>query len=395
MNLVMSGLDYRRAPVALREGLSFTRTQGAELCARLREESGLLGCVLLSTCNRTELYCSCPPQVQVDPAALLCQAVGATDQDLEGAFVTRRGEEAARHLMEVAAGLQSQIWGDDQIVSQVKQAVADARERKTADPVLETLFREAAAAGKEVKSQVRLSRVPVSAASRAVELLSQAAGGLAGRRALVIGNGEMGRLAAGLLYEAGCHVTITLRSYHHGETLVPAGCSVVPYEERYRVMREMDLLLSATVSPHYTVAEEELGEGAVPPLMVDLAMPRDIEPAVGERPGVRLFNMDDLGAAVDRAVPAQAQAILERHLERVDQWSRYRESLDALEEVKRAITRRVLLTDDLSELDQEELVELAVGRAVDLLSGGLRESVSQARLRRCAALIRTHTRAGG
>ena len=390
MNLVMSGLDYRRAPVALRERLSFTRTQGAELCARLRERSGLLGCVLLSTCNRTELYCSCPPQAQVDPAALLCQAVGVADQDLEGAFVTRQGEGAARHLMEVAAGLQSQIWGDDQIVSQVKQAVADARERKTADPVLETLFREAAAAGKEVKSQVRLSRAPASAASRAVELLAQAAGGLAGKRAPVIGNGEMGRLAAGLLYEAGCQVTITLRSYHHGETRVPAGCGVVPYESRYAYMGEMDLLVSATVSPHYTVTHQELGEGPVPPLMVDLAMPRDIDPAVGERPGVRLFNMDDLGGGVDRAIPAKAQAILERHWER-----RYRESLDALEEVKRAITRRVLLTDDWSDLDQEELVELAVGRAVDLLSGGLRESMSQDSLRRCASLIRTHTRAGG
>ena len=124
-------------------------------------------------------------------------------------------------------------------------------------------------------------------------------------------------------------------------------------------------------------------------------MPRDIDPAVGERPGVRLFNMDDLGGGVDRAIPAKAQAILERHWERFDQWGRYRESLDALEEVKRAITRRVLLTDDWSDLDQEELVELAVGRAVDLLSGGLRESMSQDSLRRCASLIRTHTRAGG
>lgn len=395
MNLVMSGLDYRSAPVELRERLSFTRTQAGEVCARLHAASGLLGCVLLSTCNRTELYCSCPPQAQVDPAALLCQAAGAAGRGMERCFVTRRDEEAALHLMEVAAGLQSQIWGDDQIVSQVKQAVADARERKTADPVLETLFREAAAAGKEVKSQVRLSRAPASAASRAVEVLDRETGGLAGRRALVIGNGEMGRLAAGLLRDAGCQVTITLRSYHHGETLVPAGCGVVPYEERYRVMREMDLLLSATASPHYTVSEEELGQGPLPPLMVDLAMPRDIDPAVGERPGVRLFNMDDLGAAVDRAIPAQAQDILARHLGRFDQWGRYRESLDALEEVKQAITRRVLLTDDLADLDREELVELAVGRAVDLLSGGLRENISQDSLRRCAALIRTHTRAGG
>ena len=318
MNLIMSGLDYQRAPIALREAFSFTRSQAGGLCTRIAARPQVLGCVLLNTCNRTEVYCSLAPGAQADPARLLCTAVGV-EPPPEGAFRTLSGEEAARHLMEVAGGFQSQIWGDDQILTQVKQALTLAREQQAADPVLETLFREAAAAGKAVKSQVPVSHAPPSAARRAVEVLEQAAGGLAGKRALVIGNGAMGRLSAQLLREAGCQVTVTLRSYHHGETLVPAGCAVVPYEDRYQAVAGADLLVSATASPHSTITASQLGP-ACPPLMADLALPRDIDPAVGERPGVRLFNMDDLGVSPQRSVPAGAQAIIARRLANFRRW---------------------------------------------------------------------------
>ena len=323
MNLIMSGLDYQRAPIALREAFSFTRSQAGGLCARIAARPQVLGCVLLSTCNRTEVYCSLAPGAQADPARLLCAAAGV-ERPPAGAFRTLSGEEAARHLMEVAGGFQSQIWGDDQILTQVKQALTLAREQQAADPVLETLFREAAAAGKAVKSQVPVSHTPPSAARRAVEVLEQAAGGLAGKRALVIGNGAMGRLSAQLLREAGCQVTVTLRSYHHGETLVPAGCAVVPYEDRYQAMAGADLLVSATASPHYTVTAQELGEHC-PPLMADLALPRDIDPAVGAREDVRLFNMDDLGVSPQRSVPEQARAIIDRRLANLRRWDSRRD----------------------------------------------------------------------
>ena len=224
-------------------------------------------------------------------------------------------------------------------------------------------------------------------------MLEREAGGLFGKKALVIGNGEMGRLAADALRGAGCAVTVTLRSYRHGESVVPAGCAVVPYEARYQCLAGMDLLISATTSPHYTISAEELaGLAHIPPLMADLAIPRDIEPGVGELPGVALYNIDTLGCAPRREIPAEAQALLARHLERFHQWLNYRESLPALEGVKRDIVRRVLTTDDLEGLAAEQIVELAVGRAVDLLSGGLREEISAQGLERCGEIIRTHTR---
>lgn len=254
----MTGLDWRKAPIGLREALSFTRSRVVELDRLLRAAEGVEGCVLLSTCNRTELYLSCASGAEPEPGALLCAAAGLPYAPFAGAFVTCTGEEAARHLMEVAGGLRSQIWGEDQILTQVKGAAAAAREAGTADGVLEILFRNAAAAGKEIKTKVPLTGVPRSAAQSAVERLARDAGGLEGKRALVIGNGEMGRLSAALLHRLGCAVTVTLRTYRHGETVVPAGCAVAPYEERYAAMKGVDLLLSATTSPHYTISAREL-----------------------------------------------------------------------------------------------------------------------------------------
>ncbi|WP_294473190.1 glutamyl-tRNA reductase [uncultured Intestinimonas sp.] len=398
MGIIMSGLDYQKAPIALREQLSFTKTQAGALTGRLAQGEGILGCVLLSTCNRTELYLSCPPEGRAAPDRLLCRAVGLDPGPFAGAFVTRRGEEAVRHLMEVAGGLQSQIWGEDQILSQVKEAIAIAREQGAADPVLETLFRTAVSAGKEIKTKVRLTGVAVSAAARAVEVLRRDLGDLQGRRALVIGNGEMGRLSAALLREAGCAVTVTLRTYRHGETVVPAGCAVTPYGERYASMEGMDILLSATTSPHYTVSARQMSMlKARPSWVVDLAMPRDVDPAAGDLPGVTLYNVDTLGAEQRRgALPQTVTDILDSHMARFYEWSNYRRCLPAIEALKEAIAQRVLTYPELEEdLEAEELVELAVSRAVDLLTGGLKERIRPEDLERCAGKIRVHTAARG
>ncbi|WP_300985275.1 NAD(P)-dependent oxidoreductase [Flavonifractor sp. An112] len=393
MKLIMTGLDWHKAPIDLREQLSFTRNQVLELDRRLSRREGVEGCVLLSTCNRTELYLSCGEGPLPDPGRLLCAEAGVEYGPFEAAFVTRTGEEAARHLMEVAGGLRSQIWGEDQIVTQVKGAVQAAREVGTADGVLETLFRNAAAAGKEIKTRVRFIGVPRSAARSAVDKLSAHLGSLKGRKALVIGNGEMGRLAASLLHQAGCAVTVTLRSYHHGETVVPAGCAVTPYDGRYQAMEGMDLVISATTSPHYTVTAWELAELSRPPhVLADLAIPRDIEPQVATLPGFTLYNVDDLGVDASRELPPEAAEIVEKYLDRLNQWENYKNCLPGLERVKQAVAARVLSTD-LEGPEARELVELAVSRAVDLLSGGLKDNLTPEDLERCAAKIEVHTAA--
>lgn len=389
MKLLLSGLEHSQVPIALREGLSFPKNRVRELDRALGELPGVSGCVLLSTCNRTELYVT--SEEGLDPGRLLCQAAGVPYGPYRAAFASLSGEAAARHLLEVAAGLRSRIWGEDQIISQVKDAIALSREAGAADPLLETLFRCAIAAGKEVRARVRLTQVPVSAASRAVELLQRELGGLGGKRAVVIGNGEMGRLSAALLYQAGCRVTVTLRSYRHGETIVPAGCQVVPYEERFPAMDGADLLVSATASPHYTVTAAQLAALAQPPaLVVDLAIPRDVEPGAGELPGVRLYNIDDFGDLdTARQTPPEVEAILQAQMDNFTRWLRYRDCLPGVPGLKEALAGRVLALRELGEgLDQEELVRLAVGKTVDLLVSGLAGRLRPEDLARCEEKVR-------
>src|SRR5699024_2669004 len=149
-----------------------------------------------------------------------------------------------------------------------------------------------------------------------------------------------------LLTGAGCAVTVTLRSYHHGQTVVPPGCAVVPYDERYRAMEEADLLISATTSPHYTESAAALGAVRNPPrLLADPAIPRGFDPAAGDLPGVTLWNVDDLCVAAARELPPEGETILEKYLERLEQWENYRSCLPGLERVKQAVVARVLSTD--------------------------------------------------
>lgn len=181
------------------------------------------GCVLLSTCNRTELYLNGETET---PWRLLCRGAGVPEGEMEPYFFTTRcGVDAARHLMELALKV------------------------KTADPVLAALFRDAVTAGKRARTEVTVARGDVSMGSRCRDILERELGSLKDKRILVIGNGQMGRLAARLLRESGAAVWVTLRTYRHGETVVPAGCGTVNYGDRVQAMEGMDAVVSATTSP--------------------------------------------------------------------------------------------------------------------------------------------------
>ena len=197
-----------------------------------------------------------------------------------------------------------------------------------------------------------------------------------------------------LLREAGCAVTVTLRTYRHGETVVPAGCGVVPYDDRFSAMEGMDLVLSATTSPHYTVTAEQMSMlKRRPSWVVDLSMPRDVDAGVGAIPGITLYNVDTLGAEQHRGeIPVEVLDILDDYMGRFYEWHNYRKCLPAIENLKEAITERVLTYPELEDgLEQEELVELTVSKAVDLLTGGLKEHFTPEDLERVVGKIKVHT----
>lgn len=390
MKLCMAGIDAS-APFEEREKLSLVRGQVQAMLPRIAEQTGCAA-VLLATCSRTELYLHAEGERALpDPAEALCRAAGVA----ASAFVTRReGADAVRHLMHVAAGMQSQIFGDDQIVSQVKDAAALAREAKTTDAVLDTLFRRAVTAGKRVRTETRLTGVPASAAEVGVRRAEHFFGSLAGRRAVVIGNGEMGRLAARALVRAGSEVTVTLRTYRHGETLVPQGCGTVPYDRRLDAIEGADLIVSATTSPHFTLTAAQMQTLLCPPrLLLDLAMPRDIESAAASG-HTALFNLDDLGdlGDADDTSRETAECILDEETREFFAWLNYRAALPLIAKIKSAAIERVRHMRDYDALaaegDAETLAELAVSRAVELVLGGMKEKVNVQSMKDCLEHIR-------
>lgn len=394
----MAGIDWENANMDKREAFSFTGSQGEHLCQTIAQSSGAEGCVLLSTCNRTELYLSGVEDLQ--PDALLCQA--AQVQGAEQLFTVRRGRDAERHLMRVSCGLCSQILGEDQIVSQVKRAYAIAHDAQTTDAALSQLFRLAATAGKKSRTQVRLSAAPLSVAGQAVALIEEKLGSLSGTRALVIGNGEMGRLASSLLAAKGCQVTVTLRSYRHGQTIVPAGCRTIAYDERMSLIPQCDILLSATTSPHYTVTRDDLEDmEQIPYVVCDLSMPRDIDPAIRHMTGVcTFFDMDSMGgrdAHVNTEDRQQVEDIIEEQMQEFDRWKTYRRALPRMEELSVLLAERIAGDYDfsvLTETEDEETAEkmetaarLAADKAAHWLLTGMQKELTDAALDACREAI--------
>lgn len=393
MNIQMIGIDYHKADISKREPLSFTQNQVINLLPKLANGHNVLSCALLATCNRTELYLH--TKENIDALELLSNAANLNKNDYLDCTVSRYNYDAIRHLMEVSSGLQSQIFGDDQIVTQVKNAMQLARNAKTLDNVLETLFRRAVTAGKRVKTETRFYTVPPSAAAKSVQMAKDFFGDLSGKKAVVIGNGEMGRLAASLLAEQNCDVTITLRTYRHGQTIVPAKCKTHSYDDRYTLIDGVDLVCSATTSPHCTITYEKLTTlNKLPKLFIDLAMPRDIDSQISKISNITVWNLDNLGSLNDENQEdiQRANEILEKEISDFYAWNNYRSALPVISQIKDDITKRVYFDKQYDDFKQDNdldsLIKLSVNKAVDLLLAGMKDTINQDKLSQCLEHIR-------
>jgi len=393
----MVGIDFTRASIQEREPLALVRGQVVEWLPRLRAASGVTGCVLLATCNRTELYAHSDGS-SLDLLSLLCDMADADKNLYRAISVTRTDQDAVWHLLSVAAGLKSQIFGDEQIISQVREAWTLARDCHACDGVLDTLFRYAVSTGKRVRAEVKLVNVPTSAADTGVSRAVEQFGTLQDKNAIVIGNGVIGRRAASALLTQGATVTMTLRTYRHGETVIPAGCRAHPYDRRYEIIEGADLVFSATASPHYTLTADKIAALSRPPaLLIDLAAPRDIDPAVSQDQRVTVWNLDDLSAAYHGSDENReaAEKIISEQTVAFTAWLQYRCALPVIAQMKDTAVERVRHDHAFNGLYQEKdidgLIELSVGKTIDLLLGGMKNIVQSDYLTTCLE----HMRKGG
>lgn len=326
----MAGVDHSLAGIDVRQRFSFTKTKQLLLLEALKSSPHVLGAALLATCNRTEIYLSCQEGFFPDPFELLCQAANIDFASCRGLYHICRGDECFRHLCLFSCGALSQIWGEDQIISQVKSAALTAREQRTADGVLEVLFRTAVTAAKRIKTDVRFVRSGNSAATETLKALERQTP--PPQKILVVGNGEMGRLTAETLLAQGFAVSMTLRQYKRGQIQVPAGAQAFDYSLRYQYMPAFDAVVSATSSPHYTIEAQPFHRLAKKPaLLIDLASPRDIDPACAVPGQVALLDIDTLsqGAGDDirqarTQALAQAETIVEKYRQDFLKWERFR-----------------------------------------------------------------------
>ena len=399
MSLIMAGLDYRTTPIALRERFSFSDTNTKALLQRVREMDGIQGCVLMATCNRTELYLSTESEYMIRPEQILLEEAGVAASDMTGRFFRKSESEAALYLMEVACGLHSQILHEEQIVTQVGRAIGLARSCHAADAMLDTLFRTAVSAGKYAQAHVNVTAVPLSISYSAVQMLEQNWGNLTGKVCVVVGNGKMGRLAAELLVERGCQVYVTLRTYHHGESIVPFGAVPIPYEERFSKMNGADIVLSATRSPHYTITAEQLEAlEQKPAWIMDLALPRDVEETCKQVPGVQCRNLDDFesGTEPDAASMEALYRTAQRYADEFRMWRNYRDSVPYIRQLKVLSADRLMHSTALDIYrendDLEEIVRLVTEKTIDMILGGIKPEVTPDLMRNCCEKVHDRAR---
>jgi glutamyl-tRNA reductase len=316
MSLVLVGTSHRLSPVEERELVAFDLAGSAALARGLALEGEA---VCLSTCNRTELYL-----VDTDPEAAEARASKALLGD-EVELYRLTDEAAALHLFRVAAGLDSLVPGEGEILGQVR----DAYEAGAHGPVLDRLFREALRVGKKVRTETAINESPASVSSAAAALAQQVFGDLSGCRVLLVGAGEVSELAARALAARGATIAaVTSRTQANAEELADAfDARAVPFAGLGSELEHADVVVSSTSSPEPILSREQVPDRKGRPLFViDLAVPRDVDPSVAQLEDCYLYDIDDLQAVVRESLSGRrreaerAEAIVEHEAERFRDW---------------------------------------------------------------------------
>jgi glutamyl-tRNA reductase len=371
VHIVLLAVDHTTAPIAFRERLSFTQRQVPQFLQSVSQVAG--ECVLLSTCNRVELYAVAPELAGLSTRLMnaLADSRAIPLEELERHSYTLVDEHAVAHLLGVAAGLYSQVPGEPQIQGQVAEALQIVQGAGYAGPISSALFRAAIVAGKRARSETAISRSAVSISHVAVQLVRQLFPSLNEACVLLIGSGKMSELAAQNLCENGARRLIIInRTQAHAVDLAQRfGATYLTFYQLSESLLEADVVISSTTAPRALITVEML-EAVMQQragrslLLIDIALPRDVEAEAARIPGVHLYNLDDLQASVDEGIRLrlqeveQVQAIIAEESGAFQRW-----------------LRSLSVTGTISDLRQrvDLLREQELARAMQRLPGTLTE----------------------
>jgi glutamyl-tRNA reductase len=355
--IVCVGITHRTAPVEYREKFGSDLPQRVGLLKPefqkpdARDGAAVAELVVLSTCNRVEFFARLSGGAKHDARRLfelLSAATGFNPEDLESHAIVLWGQDAIRHLSRVAAGLDSLVLGEPQILGQVSNALEVADQHQTAGPSLHRVFRRAIRCGRRARSETAIGLNPASASSVAVSLAQSVVGSLRDRRVMVVGLGDMGSIAVKALRSRQVReIAIANRTRERAdEVAVRWGCRTFSMDELPAAIEWADVVISTTRCPHVivdanTVANVMTTRERRPLVFVDVAVPRDVDPAVKGIPGVFLFDADDLGGRLDEGLAARQQevprveAIIEQELAYMEKDLRELEVEPIIEDMRR------------------------------------------------------------
>ena len=339
MHLFLLGVSHRTAPVDLRERLDFSSRDLSAAAEAIAQRPSMSESVVLSTCNRSEIYVasSDPARAREELVAFLSDYHHVPAQAFQPHLFSLENSAAVAHLFRVAAGLDSLVVGEPQILGQVKDAYQTAAGKQCVGPVLSNAFRWSFGVGKRVRTETALGEGAVSVSFAAVALARKIFGRLKGRRVLVVGAGEISSLTAQHLRAQGVgEIVITSRTHAHAEALAAeVGGLAVPWEGMINALGAADIVLTATGSqrPIITRAQLEAAQGhrrRSALFIIDVAVPRDVDPAIGEIEQVFLYNIDDLQSIVEenlsrrKAEVERAESIVNEEVTKFMTWQRSR-----------------------------------------------------------------------
>ncbi len=295
MNIGVIGVNHNGAPINIREKVSFTDTEKIEAINNILD-FGIKEVIILSTCNRSEIYIY---GRNIDNKIKIVKNFYEEFFNAEGIdkyLFSKRGEEAIEHIYNVASGLDSIVLGEDQILGQVKDAQEFSMNLGASSKVLNKLFREAITTAKEIKNQMKISQNPLSISYIGVKFIKEKLGTLQDKNIFVIGVGKMSKLALNHLQQEGVqNIYLCNRSHCKVEKLKEVYENIIPvkYEDRYEILNKVDVVITATSSPHVIIKHEKMPKIEKELYMIDLALPRDIESKVNELDNVNVFDIDD------------------------------------------------------------------------------------------------------
>jgi glutamyl-tRNA reductase len=315
MKIFVAGLSYKTTPVEVREQLAVHRSRLPCSGCRLKLQGNLSEVVLLSTCNRVEIY-GVTPGLNADVNGLFRQLSGS-DFDFSPYIYFKEEEEAIRHLFSVAGGLDSMVLGETEITGQVKHAYLSAQEAKLTGKTLNRVFQVALQTAKEIRSKTAIGRGATSVGSVAVELAERIFDrDLSEKVVMIIGAGKMGEACVRHLAKRGAHtVLVSNRSFERARNLAAEfGGRAVHFDECLQALATADIVVSSTGSPHTILHREEVASILSarrnrPLFLVDIAVPRDIDPAVQELNNVFLYDIDDLETIVRENTKCREQEL--------------------------------------------------------------------------------------